>query len=60
MEERKQEILKRIDTIMEELEDLRLDIWKMGEDDKRAKAQDSENCVDFAIDELENAKESLQ
>ena len=59
MEERKQEILKRIDKIMEELEDLRLDIWKMGEEDKEAKAQDSENCVDFAIDELENAKESL-
>ena len=59
MEERKQEILKRIDKIMEELEDLRIDIWKMGEEDKGAKAQDSENCVDFAIDELENAKEIL-
>lgn len=59
MEERKQEILKRIDKIMEELEDLRIDIWKIGEEEKIDETKASENCVDFAIDELENAKESL-
>lgn len=59
MKERKQEILKRIDRIMEELEDLRLDIWKIGEEEKTNETRASENCVDFAIDELENAKESL-
>lgn len=59
MEERKQEILKRIDKIMEELEDLRIDIWKIGEEEKTDDTKASENCVDFAIDELENAKESL-
>lgn len=59
MKERKQEILKRIDRIMEELEDLRLDIWKIGEEEKTDETRASENCVDFAIDELENAKESL-
>lgn len=59
MKERKQEILKRIDRIMEELEDLRFDIWKIGEEEKTNETRASENCVDFAIDELENAKESL-
>jgi hypothetical protein len=59
MEERKQEILERIDKIMEELEDLRVDIWKIGEEENTDETKASENCVDFAIDELENAKENL-
>lgn len=60
MEEKKQEILKRVEKLLDEIQDLGLDIWELGYKEDKENYKYAERSADFAFDELVNIKHQLE